>query len=95
MDVFVVIPRLAVEEELHKAHAAFDKPPRDEAAGAVFLSFVLVNTVQLFGGFAFAADIERFLGGGLHAGGQFEAGDARLEGVFTGQCLGLIGVKAV
>jgi len=80
----VVIPRLAVEKELYETHPAFDESPGDEAAGAVFLRFVLIDAVQFSGGLAFPTDIERFLGGGLHAGGQFEAGDASLEGVFTG-----------
>ena len=37
----------------------------------------LVDAVQLVRGFAFGGDVERFLGGDLHPGGQLVAGDAR------------------
>ena len=93
MDVFVVVPRLAVEEELHETYAALDEAPGNEAAGAVFLGFVLIDAVKLFGGLAFVADIEGFLGGSLHAGGEFKAGNARFKGVLIGQRAGLVGIE--
>ena len=92
MDVFVVVPRLAVEEELHETHTTLDKAPGDEATGAVFLGLILVDAVKLLGGLAFIVDIEGFLGGGLHAGGEFEAGDARLKRILVGQRAGLVGI---
>ena len=90
VDVFVIVPRLAVEEQLHKTHAALDQAPGDQAARAVFTGGVLVDAVQFFRRRAFAVDVERLRGGGLHSGGQFVAVDARLESVFAG-ALGQVG----
>ena len=64
---------------MHKSHTALDEPSRDEAACAVLLRRVFIDAVQFFCRRIFAGDVHRVGRGGLHAGGQFEAGDARLE----------------
>ena len=91
MDVLVIIPRLAVEEQLHEPYAVLDKPPCDQAARAVFTGGILIDAVQFFRRRAFAADIERLRGCSLHPGSQFVTVDARLERVFSG-ALGQVGL---
>ena len=72
--IVMVVPG-RVHEELHETDAALDQPAGDEAAGAELARFGLVEAIECFGGRVFLAQIERFLGGGLHPRGQFIAGD--------------------
>ena len=37
---------MAVQKELHKTHAAFDEPPREEATGAVGTRAILIQSVH-------------------------------------------------
>ena len=43
----MVIPRLAVEEELHKAHALLEEPTRHQAVAAEIFGFIFVEAVAL------------------------------------------------
>src|SRR5437879_10707157 len=65
-DALVIIPNLAVDEELHETHAALHEPARDQAAGAVFASGILIEPIKLLCRFAFTGNIERLLRRGLH-----------------------------
>ena len=52
MRVVVVVPVLRVAaagDELHEPDAAFDQPPRDQAAGAEVARDVVVEAVQTLG----------------------------------------------
>src|SRR5262249_4595863 len=84
LDTLVVIPDLAVDEELHETHAALHQTPRNQTTCAVFTSDRIVEAIKLPRRFAFAGNIERLFRGRLHAGGQFVAGDARFEIALAG-----------
>src|SRR2546427_5957302 len=79
LDALMVVPDLAVNEELHETDTTLDKPAGDEATRAVFARDGFVQAVKLFRGVAFAREIERLLRGGLHPRGEFVAGDARFQ----------------
>src|SRR6266704_2355183 len=79
LDTLMVVPDLAVDEELHETDAPLDEAPGDEAARAVFTRDRFVQAVELFRGFAFSGEIERLLRSGLHPRGEFVAGDARFK----------------
>src|ERR1043166_3172010 len=78
-DIGVMVPDLALDEELDETDTTLDQSAGDEATGSVITSDGIVDTVEFFGRVAFAGDIECFFGGDLHASGQFVAGDAGFE----------------
>src|SRR4051812_8111698 len=76
-------------DDVDEAHAALDETAREEAVGgegavlagaAAALGFDLgvfaIEAVHGEGLWGFAAEVDQFGGGGLHAEGQFVAGDA-------------------
>src|SRR5437660_6459120 len=93
LNTLVVIPDLAVDEELHKPHATFDEPSCDQTTRAIFASHRLVQSVKLPGRFAFAGNIERFLRRGLHARREFIAGDARFEIALAGMTRKVLAIQ--
>src|SRR5690606_16703762 len=50
-DAAMMIPELVLGEDLHEPNAAFDQPPGDEAATAVFSRGGIVQAVHALGGF--------------------------------------------
>src|SRR6266536_2389328 len=64
LDALVVVPDLAVDEELHETDATLDEAAGDEATRAVFAGNRIVQTVKFFRCLAFAGKIERLLRGG-------------------------------
>src|SRR5262245_35990519 len=86
-NVFVVIPDLAVDEELNESDSTLNQPASDQTARAIFPGRRVVKTVQPASGLRLSRDIERFLRGELHPRGQFVAGDAGLEIRLTGMAL--------
>jgi hypothetical protein len=82
----VVVPGLADVQHLDKANAAFDQAARDETACAVVPRLVLIDAVKLFGDVGFFGNIERLLGGNLHASGEFVTGDAGIQIEFARMC---------
>src|SRR5262245_7965766 len=78
-DAFVIIPDLAVDEELHEPDPAFNQTSGDKATRAVFAGDRIVQTVKFLRGLAFAGKIERLLRGGLHSRGKLIAGNARFQ----------------
>ena len=74
-EVVVVVPRLAgAVPDLHEAHAAFDQPPGDQQLpGVRALAVHVADVLRL------AVDVERVGRFVLHAVGEFEAMDPRLE----------------
>jgi hypothetical protein len=75
----VMVPPLVFGKDLNESHTAFDQPPGDQATGAIVGSRSIVQTVQTPGFGCLAAQIERVRSGGLHAGGQRETRDPRLQ----------------
>ncbi len=70
------IPRLDIAViELNKPHTAFDEPAGDQE-----LSCLHAGAVHLVNVFWFPRDVKRLGGRRLHAKGQLERFDARLEG---------------
>src|SRR5213595_1348134 len=55
-DALVVVPDLAVDEELHETHAALDETAGNEATRAVFARDRIVQAVKLLRRLAFAGE---------------------------------------
>lgn len=84
LDVAVVVPHLVAVEDLDEPDSAFDESAGEEAAFSVGVGFFLSDAVHFLGGFGFLGEVECFAGGGLHACGEFVAGDAGFEVEFSG-----------
>src|SRR5207247_834270 len=93
LDVLVVIPDLAVDEELYETDAALDQTPRNQTTRAVFASDGIVKAIKFPGRFGFAGNIERLFGSRLHARGQFVAGDARFEIALAGMAREMVAIQ--
>ena len=78
LDVGVPLAAGAVIE-LHEPHAPLDQPPGQQAVAAEGLGLFLVDAVQLSGRLRLLRQVDRLGGCGLHAEGQFVAGDAGLQ----------------
>ena len=75
LDVVVVIPGLArAVPELHEAHAPLEQPARDQRLPAVHM--IAVGGAEVLG---FLAEVEGIRRLELHAEGQLEGLDARLQ----------------
>src|SRR5258708_1012969 len=94
LDALMIVPDLAVDEELHETDAALHEAAGDEATRAVFARDGIVKPIKLFRGFAFAREIERLLRSGLHPRGEFVAGDARLQVRLPGMTREMIAIEA-
>src|SRR5439155_13279190 len=57
-DALVVVPDLAVDEELHETDAALDEAAGDQATGAVFARDGIVQAVEFLRGLALLGQIE-------------------------------------
>src|ERR1051325_5188720 len=79
-----MIPRLSDIQDLNEANAALHQAPRDQTTCAVIARFLGIDSIHFFGRFALVRDVERFLGGDLHAGGELVARDARFQIEFAG-----------
>ena len=88
VEVLVMVP--AVVPDLDDAHAALDEPAGDKELFAL-----LAGAVGGAGGFGFFGDVERVGGLGLHAEGDLVGFEARLEGGFALEILGVDLVELV
>ena len=79
LDALVVVPDLSVHKQLNEAYAAFHEPAGDEAAGSVFAGDGIVESVKPPGCLGFPGEVERLLGGRLHARREFITGDDALR----------------
>ena len=79
LDMVVVVPWLAAQEELNKSNAPLNQTTCDQTSFAVFFGFGLIDSVKSKCRLGFLADIERLFGGHLHVGCHFVTGDPRLE----------------
>src|SRR3989442_176888 len=93
-DALVVVPDLAVDEELHETDAALDETAGDQATRAVFARDGIVQAVKLLRGLAFSGQIERLLRRSLHPRGEFVAGDARFQVRFAGMTRKMAAIEA-
>ena len=94
-DAAVMVPSLVAGEDGDEADAALNEAAGDEAALAELFGGGFVDAVELPRGLALLHDVERLFGGGLHAGGELEALDARLQIGFAGAGVGVLAVEAV
>jgi hypothetical protein len=84
-DVVVSVPRYVVYgtvagraascEDLDESDAAFDEAACDKALATEGVGIFFVNAVEFASGFRFAGDVECFWCSGLHAVGEFVAGE--------------------
>ena len=81
LDLRVRVPLAArAVVELHEAHAALDQPPREQAHAAQSRRSLFHRCRRAASRvFGFLREIDRLGRLGLHAEGEFVAGDARLE----------------
>jgi hypothetical protein len=91
----VLVPGLAVVEDLDVTNAALDQAAGDEAAGGVVAGDGVIDAVEFFDVLRFVADVERFFGGGLHVGGEFVTGDACLQIELAGVLGEVVLVKGI
>ena len=75
----MMIPALAIVEDLHEAHTSFHESPRDQAARAVVASHVLIDAVHFVSRFCLLRQIKCFIRRQLHSRGKFVAGDAGVQ----------------
>src|SRR5438874_2621955 len=64
---------------LHKTHASFQQPARDQAARPEIFGDLLIDAVKFFGRLGLAGKIERFRRSELKAGSHFERSNSRFE----------------
>jgi hypothetical protein len=94
-DAGVIVPGLVAGEDRDKTNAPLDETPGDEASGSEVFGLLLIDSVDPQRRFALLTDIEGFLRRDLHAGGEFEALDARLEFGLTGTGVEVSAVKTI
>src|SRR5690606_9967479 len=66
-------------EDGDEAHPALDEAAGDEAAGAEVVGLLLADAIHLLRRLALLGEVEGLLRRDLHARGEFEALDARLQ----------------
>src|SRR5262249_9735543 len=74
-----MVPELVAGEDLDEADTALDQAAGDEATAAIVARGRVVQAIKPVRGRALAIDVESLTRGGLHACGQFIAGDPRFQ----------------